>query len=170
MSKKVNLKQKIFLIFVILLIVISLFELNYMFLDIAHSEPNPNDDIFETPLNGLIVYFVLGYASPHFASLPVLLHSGLYSLQTEPFSKAKCLHSISFKITLILTLLYAFLFGLIICPILPMVVKDVLNFIFFSTSLFLIASLALITSIVLDIIGTILYKRDKKRQLKSTDS
>jgi hypothetical protein len=39
-----------------------------------------------------------------------------------------------------------------------------------SDTFFMIAGLALLASITFDIIGTILHKREQKRQLKSADS
>ena len=168
-----NRKQKIFLISVILLIVISVaaligevFHLIYL----SYTDKSNTDDIFGSATYGIVAIMLVFYLFPYFASFAVLLYSGLYSFKSATFEKAKHLHLISFRITLIIILSYGLLFVLIICPILPEIVQRGANFILFYPPLFLIASLALLASIVLDIIGTILHKREQKRQLKSIDS
>ena len=66
---------------------------------------------------------------------------------------------------LIIVLSYGLLYGASISHIIP-------NNFFgdYFDILFMIAYFALFVSIILDIIGTILHKRDKKRQLESADS
>ena len=158
MSKRINLKQTIFLIAVLALIALSLLALNAEFLRIAHTESD--DDIFGSGLHPLMVYFVLGYLLPYAVSLVVIIYNGLYSLKSTPFTKAKRLHCIAFGINLATILLY----------ILMYVKENAQNLLSVSIPIFFPALVAVCASIVIGSLGTRLHKREQKRQLKSADS
>ena len=97
----------------------------------------------------------------------VLLHSGYYALKSTPFSKAKCLHYISSGINLVTILSYVLICAGIIFQLIP---KRIYLSLDVSDTFSLAACLASFVSIVLDIIGTILHKRNQKRQIESADS
>ena len=172
MLKNMNRKQKRLFLTVLLLMVISVVALIAMFFFAAYlavTDTTNTDDIFGSGAYIFVAILIACHLIPSFASFPVLLHSGLYALKSTPRSIAKCLHYISSGIALIIILSYGL--G---------VVDDIFSFIFswgtrpymwvLSDTFFMIAGLASFISIVLDIIGTILHKREQKRQLKSADS
>ena len=124
---------------------------------------NPNSDSYRFFWEHMDILFPFMTLFPHLASLIVLLHSGLYSLKSTPFSKAKGLRCISFGIALIIILCYR----MIVWRYLP---NDIFSAWTCCEEFLATAYLVAFVNIVLDIIGTILYKRDKKRWLKSVDS
>ena len=160
--------QIIFVVGILLLAIASTVVVLNIFVNIAYgayTDLDHGDDIFGNAVWGWFAIVMAVFVVPHFVSLLVLLHSGLYSLQLTPFSKAKCLHYISSGMALIIVLSYGLLYGASISHIIP-------NNFFgdYFDMLFMIAYFALFVSIILDIIGTILHKRDQKRQLESVDS
>ncbi len=176
MLKNMNRKQKRFFLTVLLLMVISVVALIAMFLFAAYlavTDTTNTDDIFGSGAYILGIILIAGHLIPSFISFPVLLHSGLYALKSTPFSMAKCLHYISSGIALIIILSYGF--G---------VVDNIYSFIFYfifswgtrsymwvlSDTFFLITGFASFISIFFDVIGTILHKRNQKRQIESADS
>ena len=162
MSKKINLKQIILVVAILLLMVIFVVLLMDVFLN--KMDYTSNEDI---NLSFVAVIVEVIFVFPYFVALIILLHGGYYALKSTPFSTAKCLHCISAGITLVSILSYELLYlGICFYDIF----YDMYMSVDFRDAFFEIASLALLASIVLDIIGTILYKREQKRQLKSTDS
>ena len=158
MSKKINLKQIILVVAILLLMVLSVVLLRDMFLN--RIDYTSNEDInlgYVTVICGVIFVF------PYFLALIMLLHSGYYSLKSTPFSKAKQMHYISSGITLVTILSYGLLY-------LVAIFYDIYISMDFSEIFFQITSTALLTSFIFDIIGTILHKREQKRQIKSADS
>lgn len=158
----------ILIVFILLLMLISIVVMLNIFANIAYdayTDPDPGDDIFGNAVWIWFAIVVAFFVIPHFVSLVILLHSGLYSLQLTPFSKAKCLHYISFGIALIIILSYGLLYGMSISHVIP----DNLLWDYFDV-LFMVSYFSSFLSIILDIIGTILHKREQKRQLESTDS
>ena len=170
MSEKINFKQIILLIVVILLIIVSIVALIAMVLFMAYlaiTDTTNTDDIFGSAAYILVAILIACHFIPYFVSLAVLLHSGYYALKSTPFSKAKRLHYISSGINLFIILSYGLVCAGIIFHVIP---KEIYLSLDFSDTFFMIACLASFASIVLDIIGTILHKRDQKRQLESVDS
>ena len=158
MWKNMNCKQKIFLIASLLLIASFLLALNAEFLRIAHTESD--DDIFGSGLDSFSIALVLSYTFPYAVTLAVVIYNGLYSFKSTPFTIAKCLHYIAFGINLATILLYIFKY----------VKENAQHWLFVSESIFSQALVAVCASIVIGSLGTILHKRDKKRQLESADS
>ena len=169
MSERMNFKQSIFLIVVFLLILVSTVALIAMFLFAAFLAffGTSTDDIFGGGGCILAAILIAGYLIPYFVSLTVLWHSGYNALKSTSFAKAKCLHYISSGINLVTILMYVLAFAGIISRSIP---KEIYLSLDFSGTIFKIGCLTSFIGIVLDIIGTILHKRDKKRQLKSADS
>ena len=151
----------------LLLIVASLLALNAEFIRAAHSESG--DDIFGAGLDPLWIGMVLSYTFPYTATLAVVIYNGLYSLKSTRFTIAKCLHYIAFGINLATILLYIFIYA-VWNEWLDFLPKKVYHALCFSEPVFFSTLIALCVSIVLGTLGTILHKRDKKRQLKSADS
>ena len=84
----------ILIVFILLLMLISIVVILNIFANIAYdayTDPDPGDDIFGNAVWIWFAIVVAFFVIPHFVSLVILLHSGLYSLQLTPFSKAKCL-------------------------------------------------------------------------------
>ena len=155
------------------LMAISIVVLIYIFFKMANSDTT-QDDIFGASAYGIAVTIVLFYAFPYFASLVTLLHSGLYSLKSIPFSKAKCLNCISSGLSLIIILSYILYMGLSYILYMGMIsliiLEEFLLSLFSGGALVIMLMLIFFLSIILDIIGTILHKREQKRQLESADS
>ena len=170
MSERMNFKQSFFLIVVFLLILVSTVALIAMFLFLAFLaviDTTHTDDIFGPAAYMIGAILIAGYLIPYFVSLTVLWHSGYNALKSTSFAKAKCLHYISSGINLVTILMYVLAFAGIISRSIP---EEIYLSLDFSGTIFKIGCLTSFIGIVLDIIGTILYKRDKKRQLKSADS
>ena len=115
----------------------------------------------------LVYYLALVNVFICVASFPILLHSGLYSLKSTPFSKAKRMHYISFGIAWSIFLSYELLF---IMEFFSIISDDVMFFMLTFDPFSLIVFWGVFASAILDIIGTILHKREQKHQLESADS
>ena len=147
-----------------LLIVVSLLALNDSLLEIT-AAPDDKDSLPDF----LIIYFMLGHSVPYAASLVVIIYNGLYSFKSTQFTIAKCLHYIAFGINLATILLYIFIYA-VWNEWLDFLPKSVYRSLCFSDPVLFSNFFAVCVSIVLGVLGTKLYKRDKKRQLKSADS
>ncbi|MBO5969773.1 MAG: hypothetical protein J6S14_14875 [Clostridia bacterium] len=163
--------QIIFVVGILLLAIASFVVLLNIFVNAVYNDyiaPDSDDDIFGPDYGRYWLAIGVALLSiPYFISLVVLLHSGLYSLKPTPFSKAKCLHYISSVLSLTIMLPFIFLYVGIISRTIS---EEFLLSLPSGDTLAMLLILAIFSSIALDIIGTVLHKRDKKRQLKSADS
>ena len=178
MSKAKNSKQIIsviaqiiFVVGILLLAIASFVVLLNIFVNAVYNDyitPDSDDDIFGPDFGRYwLAIGVVLLSIPYFISLAVLLHSGLYSLKPTPFSKAKCLHCISSGLSLIIILPFIFLYvGMMSHSLSEKFLLSLPS----GDALAMMLILVSFSSIVLDIIGTILHKRDQKRQLESVDS
>ena len=105
MSKKINLKQIILVVAILLLMVIFVVLLMDVFLN--KMDYTSNEDI---NLSFVAVIVEVIFVFPYFVALIILLHGGYYALKSTPFSTAKCLHCISAGITLVSILSYELLY------------------------------------------------------------
>ena len=171
MFKNMNRKQKIFVIAILLLIVVSAIIFLSVFTLAAYKDyiaPDSDDDIFGPDFGRYWLALGLAlFSIPYFTALAVLLHGGYYILKSTPFSIAKCVHCVSSAISLTVISVYIwFCVGIVSCSF----SEEFLLSLPSGDTLGMICLLVWSSIIFLDIIGTILHKRDKKRQLKSTDS
>ena len=171
MSKRINFKRVCLVIAQIILVVATILltvtSVNLLIETIwvlmEQRANNPNSDSYRFFWEHMDILFPFMTLFPHLASLIVLLHSGLYSLKSTPFSKAKGLRCISFGIALIIILCYR----MIVWRYLP---NDIFSAWICCKEFFATAYLVAFVNIALDIIGTVLHKLSQKRQLKSADS
>ena len=171
MFKNMNRKQKIFVIAILLLIVVSAMIFLSVFALAAYNDyiaPDSEDDIFGPDYGRYLLAIGLAlFSIPYFTSLMILLHGGYYILKSTPFSIAKCVHCISSTISLSVISVYIwFCVGIVSGSFSEEFLVSMPS----GDTLGMICLLVWGSIIFLDIIGTVLHKREKKRQLKSVDS
>ena len=171
MFKNMNRKQKIFVIAILLLLAVSAIIFLSVFALAVYNDyiaPPSEDDIFGPDFGRYWLAFGLAFFSiPYFTSLVVLLHGGHYILKSTPFSIAKFVHCISSAISLTVISVYIwFCLGIVTFSFSEEFLVSMPS----GDTLGMICLLVWLSTIFLDVIGTVLHKRDKKRWLKSADS